>query len=88
MVQELNSLISKCQELCASLKQHISQREKVVSKLKSESLITTEQFRKYGSSEHVQKVNKILKYVAENKDRQKQRRSKQISIDIRDYLMV
>lgn len=76
------------QELCASLKQHISQREKVVSKFKSETLITTEQFQKYGSSLHVQKVNEILKNVAENSERQKQRRTKQQAIDIRDYLMV
>ena len=87
-VPELSHLISECQELCASLKLHITQREKIVSKFKSESLITTEQFQKYGSSEHVQKINEILKYVAENSGRRKQRRSKQQSIDIRDYLMV
>ena len=87
-VPELSHLISEWQELCASLKLHITQREKIVSKFKSESLITTEQFQKYGSSEHVQKINEILKYVAENSGRRKQRRSKQQSIDIRDYLMV
>ena len=48
------------QELNSSLKQYINQREQLISKFKSETLITTEQFQKYGNSKDVKDINKLL----------------------------
>ena len=85
--EKLNHLHTKVQELCTSLKQHIGQRVKVVSKINLESLLTTDQFQKYGKSNHVQCVNEILKNaIISAKDLIKT--NKQQSVVIRDYLMI
>ena len=84
---ELNRIQSKVQELCGSLKMHIGQREKIVSKFKLQCLIRTDQFLKYGNSEHVQSINKKLKKYSEH-DRDAIKINKQEAIYIRDYLMV
>ena len=84
---ELTRLQSKVQELCSSLKKHIGQREKVVSKLKYQNLITMDQFKKYGNSKHVKDINEKLKNDLDlGNDIIKI--NKQLAIDIRDYLMV
>ena len=84
---ELTRLQSKVQELCSSLKKHIGQREKVVSKLKYQNLITTDQFKKYGNSKHVKDINEKLKNDLDLGNNII-KINKQLAIDIRDYLMV
>lgn len=56
----LTRVTAKIQELNSSLKQYISQREQLISKFKSETLTTTQQFQKYGDSKHVKGINELL----------------------------
>ena len=84
---ELNWVQSKVQELCSSLKKHIGQQEKIVSKFKFQCLIRTDQFLKYGNSEHVKSINEKLKKHSEH-DKDVIKINKQQAINIRDYFMV
>ena len=82
----LTRIIAKIQELNLSLKQYISQREQLISKYKSETLIITEQFQKYGNSKHVKDINELL-YLLEHSSKTVII-NKQKAIEVRDYLMV
>ena len=84
---DISRLTLKIQELCNSLRKSIDAREKIMSKIKSDTLITVENFQNFGSSEHVRKINEILKNMSTDK-KGKLSVTKQTAIDIRDYLMV
>ena len=63
-VDEINRMTMKIQELCASLKTSIDQREKLIAKIKSEGLITVKNFQDFGSSNHVKNINQTLKSMS------------------------
>ena len=86
---EINRLTMKIQELCASLQTSIDQREKLIVKIKSETLITVKNFQDFGSSDHVKNINQTLKNMSLSQvKRGKMKINKQSAIDICDYLMV
>ena len=78
---------AKVSELCSALKPAIDQRFKVMSKFKSENLLTVTSFQSYGSSEHIKYINQFLKKSAA-KETKGVTLTKQRAIDVRDYLMV
>ena len=86
---EINRLTMKIQELCASLQTSIDKREKLIAKIKSETLITVKNFQDFGSSDHVKNINQTLKNMSLSQvKRGKMKINKQSAIDIYDYLMV
>ena len=86
---EINRMAMKIQELCASLKTSIDKREKLIAKIKSETLITVKNFQDFGSSNHVRSINQTLKNMSLSRAKSVEMKiSKQSAIDIRDYLMV
>ena len=84
---DLSAIIAKVQELNAALKKSIDQRFKVVSKYKSDHLLTVTDFKSYGSSDHVKEINQLLKN-AHDGNLKKIKLNKQRAIDVRDHLMV
>ena len=84
---DLTTIISKEQELNAALKKSIDQRFNVVSKYKSDHLLTASDFKSYGSSDHVKEINHMLKH-AHDGNLKKIKLNKQKAIDVRDHLMV
>ena len=82
----LTRIITKVQELNSSLKRYIDQREQVMSKHKSDTLIAANKFQSYGSSKHIKELNADLHSLTTNPKSVKL--SKQKAIDVRDYLMV
>ena len=74
------------QELNSSLKRYIDQREQVMSKHKSDTLIAANKFQSYGSSKHIKELNADLHSLTTSPKSVKL--SKQKAIDVRDYLMV
>lgn len=73
-------------DLNAVLKKSIDQRQKVMSKVKSDNLITASDFQKYGASKHVNNITELLYSAA--KRRLKFTLSKQKATEARDHLMV
>ena len=59
-IEDIQHLILKVKELCKSLKKSIDEQEKVVTKFKSDTLLTVKNFQDYGSSEHVSSINSTL----------------------------
>ena len=82
----LTRIINKVQELNSSLKRYIDQRELVMSKHKSDTLIAANKFQSYGSSKHIKELNADLHSLTTSPKSVKL--SKQKAIDVRDYLMV
>ena len=82
----LTRIITKVQELNSSLKRYIDQREQVMSKHKSDTLIAANKFQSYGSSKHIKELNADLHSLTTSPKSVKL--SKQKAIDVRDYLMV
>ena len=64
--EELNHVQSKVRELCSTLKKHIGQREKIVSKFTLQCSIRTDQFLKYRNLEHIKGINEKLKKHSEH----------------------
>lgn len=83
-IEDIQHLILKVKELCKSLKS-IDEREKVVTKFKSDTLLTVKNLQDYGT-EHVSSINSTL--VKSEKNKKDLKLTKQSAIDIRDYLMV
>lgn len=83
---ELNKISMKVAELNTVLKKDIDQRQKLMSKHKSDTLITATDFQTYGASEHVNYVTDLLCNVA--KSQLKFTMSKQKATEVRDHLMV
>lgn len=82
-------MVLKIQDLCASVKKNIGSREKLISKIESETLFTVKNFQDFRSSEHVRNINQMLKNMSMSKVRSgKMKISTQSATDIRDYLMV
>lgn len=73
-------------DLNAVLKMSIDQRQKVMSKVKSDNLITASDFQKYGASKHVNNITELLYSAA--KKQLKFTLSKQKPTEARDHLMV
>ena len=84
-IEDIQHLILKVKELCKSLKKSIDEREKVVTKFKSDTLLTVKNFQDYGT-ERVSSINSTL--VKSEKNKKDLKLTKQRVIDIRDYLMV
>ena len=84
---DLTAIIAKVQELNAALKSSIDLRFKVVSKYKSDHLLTVTDFKSYGSSDHVKEINQLLKN-AHDGNLKTIKLNKQRAIDVRDHLMV
>ena len=84
---DLTAITAKVQELNAALKSSIDQRFKVVSKYKSDHLLTVTDFKSYGSSDHVKEINQLLKN-AHDGNLKKIKLNKQRATDVRDHLMV
>ena len=59
----------------------------MVSKYKSDHLLTASDFKSYGSSDHVKEINHMLKH-AHDGNLKKIKLNKQKAIDVRDHLMV
>ena len=82
-------MVLKIQELCASVKKSIGSREKLISKIESETLFTVKNVQDFRSSEHVRNINQMLKIMSMSKVRSgKMKITTQSATDIRDYLMV
>ena len=82
----LSRIIPKVQELNSSLKMSIDQREQVISKHKSDTLIAANKFQSYGNSKHIKETNQDLYSLSVSPKTVTLTRQK--AIDVRDYLMV